>query len=232
MDGFDVIVDATHPYAQSISGHVRQAAVQAGKPYLRVLRPQGDTRDCLVASTLAEAIGLIPAEGTVLSTTGAKELSAYTALPQYRERLIARVLNDAASIEKAQAMGLPPEHILAGRGPFSQKENEEVLRMFNIKTLVTKESGASGGYPEKLAAARACNAVVVVVARPPEEDGMSVAEAFAALQQPVTSFAVACHAEVAHKTGKPMTSDGEACHAETVHANGTEAASNNNVACH
>ena len=181
MSDFDAIVDATHPYAQSISGHVREAATLAGKPYLRVLRPLGDVQGCLVAPTLAEAVALIPAEGAVLSTTGAKELAVYQALPCYRERLVARVLDDDASLEKARSMGLPDEHILAGRGPFSQQENEDVIERFDIKTLVTKESGTAGGYPEKRAAARAHGVTVVVVARPVEEDGMSVEEAFAVL---------------------------------------------------
>lgn len=198
MASFDAVVDATHPYAQSISEHVRAAAKAAKKPYLRILRPQGDTDGCLVAPSLAQAVMLVPADGMVLSTTGAKELDAYRSLPRYRERLVARVLDDDASVKKARDIGLPDERILTGRGPFSQEENEAVLRRFNIKTLVTKESGANGGYPEKLAAARACNAAVVVVARPAEKEGMSVAEAFAALKQPVTSFAVACHDETMH----------------------------------
>ena len=181
MGDFDAVVDATHPYAQSISGHVREAATRAGKPYVRVLRPLGDVQGCLVAPTLAEAIALVPAEGAVLSTTGAKELAVYQALPHFQERLVARVLDDEASLEKARDIGLPDEHILAGRGPFSQQENEDVIERFNIKTLVTKESGTAGGYPEKLAAARAHGVTVVVVARPVEEDGMSVEEAFDAL---------------------------------------------------
>ncbi len=178
MASFDVVVDATHPYAQSISEHVREAARAAGKPYVRVLRPQSNTTGCLVAPTLAQAIALIPAEGAVLSTTGAKELSAYQALLNYQKRLVVRVLNDEASVEKALALGIPREHILAERGPFSQEENEEVLRSFNIKTLVTKESGAKGGYPEKIAAAQVCGVTVIVIARPPEKGGLSVDEAF------------------------------------------------------
>ena len=184
MGDFDAVVDATHPYAQSISGHVREAAMLAEKPYVRVLRPLGDVQGCLVAPTLAEAVALIPAEGAVLSTTGAKELAVYQALPHFQERLVARVLDDEASLEKARSMGLPDKHILAGRGPFSQQENEDVIERFDIKTLVTKESGTAGGYPEKLAAARAHGVTVVVVARPVEEDGMSVEEAFAALSDP------------------------------------------------
>ncbi len=178
MGEFDVVVDATHPYAQSISGHVRAAAKAAGKPYLRVLRPLGDTAGCLLAESLEDVLALIPEKGAVLATTGAKELARYQTLPQYRKRLVARILDDEASIEKARAIGLPEEHILAGRGPFSQEDNEEIIRRFNIKTLVTKESGATGGYPEKLAAARACGVTLVVIARPEEEGGLSVDQAF------------------------------------------------------
>ena len=178
MAEFDLVADATHPYAQSISGHVREAATQAGVPYVRVVRPQGDTEGCLVAETVEEAVRLVPAEGMVLSTIGAKEVCAFEQMLDYRQRLVARVLDDEASVERCRAMGLPDERILAGRGPFSYEDNVQVLREFSIATLVTKESGTAGGYPEKLAAARDCGATVVVVARPPESDGLGVEQAF------------------------------------------------------
>ena len=99
-------------------------------------------------------------------------------MPGFQERLVARVLDDAASVERCRDMGLPDEHILAGRGPFSYENNLQVMQDFHIATMVTKESGTAGGYPEKLAAARDCKATVVVVARPPEADGLGVEQAF------------------------------------------------------
>lgn len=178
MSKVSAVVDATHPYAQSISAHVRAAAEQAHKPYIRVLRPPSDTQGCMLAPTLEKAVSLIPEAGNVLATTGAKELAAYRALPHFKERLFVRILDDAASLEKALATGLAREHIVVGRGPFSEASNKELIERFHIKTLVTKESGEAGGYPEKLAAARACNVQVIVIARPAEKDGMLVSVAF------------------------------------------------------
>lgn len=183
MRNVRAVVDATHPYAQSISAHVRAAAKQAHTPYIRVLRPPSNTHGCLVAPTLEEAVTLIPETGNVLATTGAKELAAYRALSHFQERLYVRILDDAASLEKALSSGLARDHIITGRGPFSETDNKALLERFNIQTLVTKESGEAGGYPEKLAAARACNVQVIVIARPPEKDGMLVDEAFEYITQ-------------------------------------------------
>ncbi|HSR13508.1 MAG TPA: precorrin-6A/cobalt-precorrin-6A reductase, partial [Thermodesulfobacteriota bacterium] len=54
---------------------------------------------------------------------------------------------------------------LSGRGPFSVDENRRAIREYGIGTLVTKDSGAMGGVPEKLEAARLENCRVVVVKR-------------------------------------------------------------------
>ena len=44
LEGFDVVVDATHPYADKVSENIRAAAEQTATPYYRLLRPRGRLR--------------------------------------------------------------------------------------------------------------------------------------------------------------------------------------------
>lgn len=168
---FDVIVDATHPYAESISAHVKQAADATGKLLIRVVREPSDTEGCLLAPTLEEAIALIPDDATVLTTTGSKQIAAYTVLPRFAERVYARVLDDAASIDACHAAGLSDDHIVAKRGPFSLQDNIDDIDRYGITAMVTKDSGKAGGFPEKVEACRARGITCVVIARPIESEG-------------------------------------------------------------
>ena len=68
------------------------------------------------------------------------------------------------------------------QGPFSEEMNYAMLRETNARILLTKESGAAGGFPEKLRGAKRAGAAVVVVKRPVEEEGCSVEEVKALLQ--------------------------------------------------
>lgn len=163
--GFACVVDATHPYAVDVSRNIRTAAGRAGLPCLRLLRPESEHPGCLYAGTVAEACRLVP-EGNVLAATGSKEIAAYAAIPDYQTRVYARVLPVADSLDLCRAAGLPDAHILAARGPFTVEQNTETLRRFAIRSMITKDGGAAGGFPEKLEAARSCGVQVLLVRRP------------------------------------------------------------------
>ena len=177
MREFDVVVDATHPYAVNISQHVAQCGQITGMPVLRVVRPRGDVEGCVLASSVSDAVSKIEGTGNVLSTTGSKEVSCYTALDGYKSRLYARVLDVQSSVDACRQIGLDNSHILAKRGPFSVEDNLADIDANHIETLVTKDGGNAGGYPQKLQAARMRGIRVIVVVRPIEENGLSVNEA-------------------------------------------------------
>ena len=179
---FDCVVDATHPFATSISEHVKQAAALTGTNLFRVVRPPSDTQGCLVAGSLEEALELIPAEGNVLATTGSKQIASYQTIQGFERRVYARVLDDEASITACREAGLSDDHILALRGPFSVEDNVAVIERFGIGALVTKDSGKAGGFPQKVQACRETGTACIVIARPAEK-GMSVQEAFSAIMQ-------------------------------------------------
>ncbi len=165
------IVDATHPYAVAIRAMARRAAEAHGIPYLTFVRPPAVDPAALGVefapdhrSAARRAFGR---GRPVLLTTGTRNLDPYveesrrTSVP-----LIVRALDHPQSLDVCRRAGIPPERMLAGRGPFSVEENRRHLHEFDIGVLVTKDSGFAGGVLEKLEAARAENCHVIVVARP------------------------------------------------------------------
>ena len=106
-------------------------------------------------------------------TTGVKELSAFA--PLARERLYVRVLPTHEALCICEQEKIPPSHIVAMQGPFSEALNRALLSQFQIRHLVTKEGGAAGGFFEKVRAAEACGAALWVLRRPAEH-GLSYAQ--------------------------------------------------------
>lgn len=70
-----------------------------------------------------------------------------------RERLFVRVLPGTESIEICHKNGILGRQIIAMQGPFSEEMNLALLHQYQIRYMVTKESGASGGFSEKISAA-------------------------------------------------------------------------------
>ncbi len=170
--GFALVIDATHPYAAEATANIRAAAERAGVPYLRYQRERGEIRDVTVASSADEAARLLSAtDGNILLTTGIKDLKAYTVIPDYAQRIYPRVLPTVESISACVSNGFVQKRIVAMQGPFSKQLNASLIREYNIRTLVTKESGKAGGFHEKLDAAHELNVSVVVIRRP-KDDGL------------------------------------------------------------
>lgn len=180
-----LVLDATHPYAEDVSRNILTACRASAKEYVRILRDtdiglfpeEADTRVFDDAASCAEA--LAETEGNILLTTGSKELGIYAADEGIRERLYARVLPSHESISLCEEAGLSGKHIIAMQGPFSMETDLALISQFDIKTLVTKSSGTTGGAPEKIRAAAKAGIPVFMIGRPPEEAGLSVNEALA-----------------------------------------------------
>ena len=155
VQGADLCVDATHPYAVEATKNIKAAAEKAGVEYLRLLRPASPlSENCLVFESAKQAAEALAAEeGNLLLATGAKELAQFAAIPP--ERLYPRVLPTLESIAACEAANIPHRNIIAMQGPFSFALNQAMMEQFHIRWLVTKDGGAAGGFDEKAAAASA-----------------------------------------------------------------------------
>ena len=120
-------------------------------------------------------------EGNILLTTGSKELGIFASKLD-KNRLFVRVIPTESSIEKCRLEGIEESHIIALKGPFSEETNIEHIRRYNIKYLVTKESGAGSGFSEKMSAAEK-EGVEVFIIRRPGDTGMSMEEVILSLKK-------------------------------------------------
>lgn len=167
LRGAALCIDATHPYATEVTKSLQIACGAAGVPYRRLLRGASELPEAVVAESAAEAAAYLRGtEGNILLTTGAKELSAFSALP--RERLYVRVLPSREGLAACAAASIPRRNIIAMQGPFSRELNAALIRQFAIRFVVTKDGGAAGGFPEKAEAARETGAALIVLRRPVE----------------------------------------------------------------
>ena len=175
--GYDLVIDATHPYAVSISSHVREACQSTGTELIRVSRSSSSSNidgDITYVDDIDDAVSIIQGiEGRVLVTTGMKELHKYTAIDDYKDRVVARVLSVKDSILKALDLGFEGANLICARGPFSKEFNHALIEQTGASILVTKDTGSEGGFEEKIHAAKSAGVKVIVIRRP-DDYGMSV----------------------------------------------------------
>lgn len=182
---YTLVVDATHPYAVQVTENIQQACRHVGIPYFRLLREQGQEKgkDLYLFSALEDAVAfLAQTQGPILSTLGSKELPTLTALPDWQQRVFARVLPLPAAVIQAQELGLPAGQLICMQGPFSKELNLAMLRQYRCRWLLTKDSGRAGGFEEKRLAAQEAGVGLVLIGRPQEKQkGASYKEVLAAV---------------------------------------------------
>lgn len=180
---YDLVIDATHPYASHITESITACCGATDTEYLRLLRPDtAAPENAVFAGDIAGAVEYLNrADGNILLTTGSKELRSFAALRDFSSRVYARVLPMEDSLRLCREAGLPPSHVLAMQGPFSREMNIAMLRSTGARYMVTKSSGSAGGFEEKIAAAAELGVVPVILGRPPQRAGIGTAETLALL---------------------------------------------------
>lgn len=179
---FDLVIDATHPYAASITESISSACLAAGTEYLRLLRKASDLKgvyggEIVYADNADSAVEFLNGtDGNIFLTTGSKEISKYSKINDFSERVYARVLPAEASLRACADAGLGAAHIIAMQGPFSEEMNIAMMKAVSAAWVVTKDGGAAGGFGAKISAAEKAGARTVVIGRPPQRDGVSFEE--------------------------------------------------------
>lgn len=167
---FDVVVDATHPYAQIVSQNVRQAADMESISLIRLRRSTESAEEGFVSFKTHEECSawLSFQTGNILLTTGSKDLGSYAKNETIKNHLFVRVLPGEESIRLCTANGITGRQIIAMQGPFSAQMNECILREYSIDWMVTKISGHAGGFEEKIEAAKKAGVGVCAILPPSE----------------------------------------------------------------
>ncbi|MER8222278.1 cobalt-precorrin-6A reductase [Streptomyces sp. NPDC094143] len=166
-EGVTALVDATHPFAESITANAVRAAASAGVPAVVLRRPgwrPGPGDRWHPVPSLDAAADLLPGLGRrVFLTTGRLGLASFAHLT--RLRFVVR------SVDPPEPPMPPDTHVLLARGPFTVPGETALLREHRVDVLVTKDSGGAA-TAAKLTAARGLGLPVVVVGRPPLPDGV------------------------------------------------------------
>lgn len=180
------VVDATHPYATIVTETVQEACRREDCKYLRLVRPVGEAGNYTRVADFGEAVELLNhLEGKIFLTTGSKNLSDFVAVNDYQERIALRILPMQDSLSTALSLGYKPANIVCIQGPFSKELNIAMLKKFGSKFMVTKDSGSVGGFEEKVEAAEAAGAKLIVIGRASEEQGAGYSEIIAYLRNEI-----------------------------------------------
>jgi precorrin-6A/cobalt-precorrin-6A reductase len=158
----DALIDATHPYAATISANVAAAASQAGVPLMALRRPSwapvpGDR--WIGVDQMADAVqALGPTSRRVFLALGRKEIAPFEAAPQHHY-----LVRSVDPVEPP--LDVPDAVYVTARGPFAQESELALLAEHGIEVIVAKNSGGSATYG-KIAAARALALPVIMLRRP------------------------------------------------------------------
>lgn len=183
-EDYTAVIDATHPFATEITKNLRFACASADVPLLRLDRERteiSEGADVRLAADYGEAARLASSiTGSIFLTIGSRHLREFVdGFSGAVERLVVRVLSEPSSLQACLAAGIPRSNMIAGVGPFSVEFNMACISERQCQALVTKDSGARGGTPQKLEAAARLGLPVLMIRRPdPENDSVtSVTEA-------------------------------------------------------
>lgn len=162
-----LLVDAAHPFAENL----HKTIAEVGLPVIRLQRDFGkripEVRYC---STFNEAMGQMEADSIsrLLALSGANTIAK---LINYwsNHTTFFRILNREESIEMAKRQCFPLNNLIfySNDNTLPDVEAERaMMKQLNCDAIITKESGASGGFAEKVQAALSLRMKVYAIEHP------------------------------------------------------------------
>ena len=107
-------------------------------------------------------------------TTGSRGAAAFGRVKDAENRLTIRVLPSEEAVKLCRNAGFKGKNIICMQGPFSAELNEAMFRAAGAEILVTKSSGKTGGFPEKIEAACRLGMKVIVITPPEDIPGITI----------------------------------------------------------
>ena len=168
--GVELVIDATHPFAATMSENARAACKATGARRLVLGRSKwtaqtGDrwhlVTDVVAAARLVPKIGQRP-----FLTVGGGDVSCFSVLGSMR--IVVRLID-----KPSEPLPLANYELVQGRGPFELAAEEKLLKKHEIDVVVVKNSGGQATYA-KIEAARKAQIPVIMIERPPAVRGERV----------------------------------------------------------
>lgn len=161
-----LIIDAAHPFASLLHSTVASVSEQLDIPVIRLERRYPPRDESLVwCDSFDDAIDYLESHeiNHLLALSGVQTIGK---LRRYWEKHAChfRVLDREDSRTLAKQTGFPEKNLL-----FWHEGQDELalFRQLHPGAILTKESGESGYYEEKVTAARQLGIPVIVIRRPP-----------------------------------------------------------------
>ncbi|MEH3128590.1 MAG: cobalt-precorrin-6A reductase [Mycolicibacterium neoaurum] len=165
-NGITLVVDATHPFAATITANAARAAAMVGVPHVVLARPGWPHGDAIVVPDDGAAAQTVARRRyrRVFLTTGRSGTAAFRGVDAWF--LIRAVTPPEPEL-------LPDRHrLVLSRGPYHLADELKLLRDNGIDALVTKNSGGAMTQA-KLDAAGQAGVPVIMVDRPALPDGVA-----------------------------------------------------------
>ena len=160
-----LIIDAAHPFAEELHRNLLFLAKHVGVPIIRYERiyPEHDS-DLIWCKDYEDAIRQLEARGItrLLALTGVNTIGRLRPYWEKHEDCWFRILNRRASKYVAMANRFPEERLVY----YETDGTKQLIETLHPQAIITKESGLSGGFEEKVAAAREAGISIFVVERP------------------------------------------------------------------
>jgi precorrin-6A/cobalt-precorrin-6A reductase len=159
-ESIDAVVDATHPFAATMTAHAAEACDALRMPHLVLARPAWNPGAAIVVKSDTAAAETVAEQSysRVFLTTGRSGVRAFAHSAAW---FLIR------AVTEPDGASMPRDHqVLLSRGPYHYDDELALLQTHRIDALVTKNSGGDMTRA-KLDAAAALDIPVVMVARPP-----------------------------------------------------------------
>ena len=154
-----LIVDAAHPFARLLHQTVAEAADEVGIPAIRYERlfPPRDS-DITWIDDYSELTTQHLEHKTLLATTGVQSIARLKPLEQQDVRVVYRILPRESSIVAAHQQGATDDQLCF----YESGDNIDI----EADAILLKESGITGGFQEKVEAARRRGMHILALRRP------------------------------------------------------------------
>ena len=164
--GIRMIVDAAHPFAALLHQTIAKTASALSLPVVRFERIYPP---CDPAITWIDDYTQIPRDiHSLLATTGVQSISKLKPLAADGVSIFYRILNRPSSIALALKQGATQAQLCYYDDP-----NDIPVQ---ADAILLKESGLSGGFTEKVEAAKACGMRVIAIKRPEQPKSFIVVD--------------------------------------------------------